>query len=108
MGVQLDEGKKLRGYNIQATYALTGESRNYNYQTGGFSGLTPANDSGAWELSLRHSYLKLNTEAAALNVGTSLAWTVNNNVKVLANYIVSNVDQDEAFKALNLRLQASW
>lgn len=103
----------LRGYNVQATYALTGESRNYNYQTGGFSGLTPSNDSGAWEVSLRNSYLDMTAAANggnARNVGASVAWTANSNLRVLANYIHTTTSKPEAknIGAFAVRLQASW
>jgi phosphate-selective porin OprO/OprP len=107
-----DNNLALRGYNAQATYALTGESRHYNYQTGGFSGLTPSNDSGAWEVSVRNSYLDMasvNGENAR-NLGASVAWTANSNLKVLANYIHTTSTKEEANNvgAFAVRLQASW
>lgn len=102
----------LRGYNVQATYALTGESRNYNYQTGGFSGLTPASDSGAWEVSVRNSYLDMSASNgnSARNLGASVSWTANSNIKVLANYIHTTSTKEEAnnIGAFAVRLQASW
>ena len=110
----------LYGYNIQATYSLTGENRTYNSQTGGFSGVTPSNDNGAWELSVRHSFVNLDRGnvdgGTARTWGAGVAWTANDNLKVLANYVltpISDVKQDNKpqtanVNALALRVQAAW
>ena len=107
-----DNNLALRGYNVQATYALTGESRNYDYKTGGFTGLNPSSDSGAWEVSVRNSYLDMSAANGdnARNLGASVAWTANNNVKVLANYVHTTSAKAEANNvgAFAVRLQASW
>jgi len=107
-----DNNLALRGYNVQATYALTGESRNYDYKTGGFTGLNPASDAGAWEVSVRNSYLDMSAANGdnARNLGASVAWTANNNVKVLANYVHTTSVKAEANNvgAFAVRLQASW
>ena len=60
VNVNMEEGDDpaFNGWHAQAGYVLTGESRAYS--TGGFGTISPANDSGAWELALRYSFMDLN------------------------------------------------
>lgn len=100
------EGSNAKGWSVEGSYALTGESRSYDYRKGSFSGLTTSRDSGSWEVSLRHSNVRVDKDNWQL-FGASLGWTVNNNVKVLANY-VNTPNEDKAEGALSLRVQAAW
>jgi phosphate-selective porin len=95
------------GYNVEASYALTGETRDYNKVTGSFSSLRTERDGGSWEVSARHSGAFNNAKKAKLHktLGANVAWTVNNNLTVLANY-ENNLDNKEG--DLSLRLQAAW
>merc|ERR1712151_1009832 len=83
--VSVGKDQQARGYNAEASYALTGESRDYNKVTGEFSNIRTERDGGSWQVSARHSGVH-NGEDAHRTVGASLAWTVNNNLTVLANY----------------------
>lgn len=136
--VKVEEGKEgekvsnsvnVYGWNVQASYVLTGETRGYNYRTGGFSGINPEKKSGAWEVGLRHGYVNLNKNldsksnnniegGSAHSLGASVAWSVNQNIKVLANYIHAPVTPPKplceepvgknTLGTLALRLQATW
>jgi phosphate-selective porin OprO/OprP len=112
----------LHGWNVQASYVLTGESHAYNYKTGGFTGISPDRESGAWEVSLRHSSVNLHKEdingGEAKTFGGSIAWTANDNLTVLANYIHSAItppaqlngesEGKQTAGAFALRVQAAW
>jgi phosphate-selective porin len=89
-----------QGWNVEGSYALTGESRDYDYRKGSFSSLRTDRDNGSWELSVRGSQLDSDRQ-----LGGSVAWTVNNNLKVLANYMHTIKDNTGD---LSLRLQAAW
>jgi len=93
------------GYNVEASYALTGESRDYNKVTGSFSSLRTERDGGSWQVSARHSAVHQGDDRYR-TVGASVAWTVNNNLTVLANY--ENAISANNQGALSLRLQAAW
>jgi len=97
------------GYNVEASYALTGESRNYDRIAGSFSNIKTDRDSGSWQVSARHSFVRNIAEKTTVDtktLGASVAWTVNNNLTLFANY--ENALQDSNEGALSLRLQAAW
>jgi phosphate-selective porin OprO/OprP len=73
------------GYSVEGSYALTGETREYNRVNGSFSDLSTDRDSGSWQVAVRHSAINVNN-ANLRTVGASVAWTVNDNLSVLANY----------------------
>jgi len=113
----------VHGWNIQGSYVLTGESHHYNYKNGGFSGISPDRQSGAWEVSLRHSFVNLHKAdnidgGSAHTIGGSIAWTANDNLRVLANYIHSphtpptplngESEGKQTSGAFALRVQAAW
>lgn len=93
------------GYSVEGSYALTGESRDYNKVNGSFSSLRTERDSGSWQVSARHSAVHQDAVDTYRTVGASVAWTVNNNVTVLANYENALAQKQGAF---SLRLQAAW
>ncbi|MGD9591345.1 MAG: OprO/OprP family phosphate-selective porin, partial [Candidatus Berkiella sp.] len=47
------------GYYVQASYVLTGETREYDFDSGTFGGVHPASKKGAWEIGIRHSFANL-------------------------------------------------
>lgn len=104
------------GWNVQASYAITGESRDYNYQNGSFSNISTERDSGSWEVALRHSAVRCNSQTeeknSASTLGGSVSWVANNNITVLANYIHTPVlnakDNLPNEGSLTLRVQAAW
>jgi phosphate-selective porin len=100
-----DDVSSAFGYSVEGSYALTGESRSYNKTSGSFSNLTTERDSGSWQVSARHSAVHQDATDTYRTVGASVAWTVNNNVTVLANYDNAIAQKLGAF---SLRLQAAW
>jgi len=110
----------LYGWNVQASYAITGEKRNYNYKDGGFKNAQSV--VGGWEVSLRHSFVNLSQDdidgGNAHTFGGSVSWTANENLRLLANYIHSPVtpaiplngegNGKSNLGALAVRVQASW
>merc|ERR1712146_600620 len=74
-------------------------------ETAAFSSLRTERDGGSWQVSARHSAVHQN-EDRHRTVGASVAWTVNNNLTVLANY--ENAISANNQGALSLRLQAAW
>ena len=122
MAGQDAQATNAQGWNVQASYAITGESRDYNYQKGSFSNIRTERDNGSWEVSLRHSFVRLqkgeSDGGSASTLGGSVSWVANNNISVLANYIHTPVAQPTALNgeesnnnsagALSLRLQAAW
>jgi phosphate-selective porin OprO/OprP len=92
------------GYSVEGSYALTGETREYNRVNGSFSDLSTDRDSGSWQVAVRHSAINVKN-ANLRTVGASVAWTVNDNLSVLANYD-NALEQKQG--ALSLRVQAAW
>jgi phosphate-selective porin OprO/OprP len=103
---------EFSGWYVQAAWALTGETRNWNPASGVFSGLKPANPLaldgegwGALELAVRYSFADLNFReellpaAGGVRGGEQRAWTVglnwyvNNNVRFLLDYQWLDVDR---------------
>jgi phosphate-selective porin OprO/OprP len=82
----------LGGY-IQASYILTGESREYDFKRGTFGRIRPQTNIGAWDIAYRCSYLNLKTTNLRGGVEWastfSLGWTVNNHVRIFGNYIIA-------------------
>jgi len=122
------------GYYAQASYFLTGESRNYYPRFAGFWRVKPKNDFdlsegkwGAWEVAARYSYLDLDDGASnipgggirggvANNYTLALNWHLNPFVKVLLNYVHSDVQkisasgtpEGDTLNIIGSRLQIEW
>ncbi len=98
------------GYYIQASYFLTGESKNYYPRFAAFWRVSPKNDFslkdgtwGAWELGLRYSFLDLDDGTSNLagggvrggvaeNYTLGLNWYLNPFVRAQLNYVHSDVE----------------
>jgi phosphate-selective porin OprO/OprP len=104
--VSLGKNSQALGYSVEASYAVTGETRDYNKITGQFSSLRTENDGGSWQVSARHSGARKSNAALVSTAGASVAWTVNNNLTVLADYENALTANNQG--ALSLRLQAAW
>jgi phosphate-selective porin OprO/OprP len=104
----------FKGYYLQGSWVLTGESRRYNAVTGSFQNPRPMvpfssqGGFGAWELAARYSRMNLNFEeglagtaagADAVRGGEQQIWTVgvnwfpNPNFKIMVNYMLIDVDR---------------
>ncbi len=95
--------QQFDGYYVEASYFLTGESRNYQAKTGKFDRVTPKwainpaeGNWGAWQLAARYSQLDLNDTVIrggqVDDITLGLRWIPQSNVYITANYIISNTD----------------
>lgn len=114
--VEAINNSKFNGYYLTTSYFLTGESRVYK-QRGVFHSPTPLSDSGAWEIYARFSQFdatsdKQGTKAEVITLGAT--YYLNKKIKVMANYLISEVDGPGAAslvgehtdgKAITARLQ---
>ena len=91
------------GYYVQTSWFLTGENRPYKKSRGYFDAVKPLANAlgekgglGAWELAARYSAFDLRDGAVdggeIHDVTLGVNWYLNPNTKVLANYIVANLD----------------
>ena len=110
MNASLDRQSGLRnpsfdGYYVEASWFLTGESRNYVAAQGKFDRVKPASPFslaegtwGAWQLAARYSGLDLNDGPVrggeVKDVTLGVRWYPQANLSFLANYI--HVDTDAA------------
>jgi phosphate-selective porin OprO/OprP len=99
------------GY-IQASYALTGETRTYNKSTGAYNAIAPAvaanlstGNWGAWEIAGRYSEINLNDKLGIINgvaggkqevYTAGLNWYVNRNVRFMFNYLHGTIDKQQS------------
>ncbi len=87
------------------SYFLTGENRNFNKSSAEFDGITPRNNFslkdgtwGAWELAARYSHLDLNYKDRNINGGIlnditiGINWYLNPNMRIMFNYVHSNLN----------------
>lgn len=96
----------FHGWHAQASYVLTGESRQHKMKSGSFGRITPRCKYGAWEVAARYSMVNLNDAdihgGKENNVSLALNWYVNENLLIRANYIYANIDPTQALgNALN-------
>lgn len=96
-------GPTFEGYYVEASYFLTGESRNYVAKQGKFDRVAPKwqfspaeNQWGAWQVATRYSDLDLNDGSIhggqMKNLTFGLRWIPQSNVSLTANYIRVNTD----------------
>jgi len=105
------------GYYVQASYFLTGENRMYDPITGSFGRVIPRRnflprngDWGALELALRYDMLDLDDfdvrsgviGGKARNWTAGVNWYLNPNMRVMLNYVRSQIDQWEYNGTLNV------
>ena len=99
------------GY-IQASYALTGETRTYNKATGAYNSIIPNNPAsltsggwGAWEIAARYSEINLNDRLGIINgvaggkqevYTAGLNWYVNRNIRFMLNYLHGTIDKQQS------------
>lgn len=91
----VSQGPNLQfsGYHMQASYILTGETRPLKKANGTLGQIKPIHKYGAVEVSARYSFITLNdkdiTGGRANNTTASIGWYVNNNVKIIGEYVYS-------------------
>ncbi len=104
-GVWLDDDGSLSGFYAEAGYFLTGEHHIYK---GGLWDRTKPDSNfledgglGAWEVVARYSSLDLNDPDASVlggkmdNVTLGLNWYLHSNARLMFNYVMSSVKDDE-------------
>lgn len=98
----LSDDPEFDGYYAYASYFLTGERRKYSPSRGYFSRVKPLKNFnpdeggwGAWEMGLRYSSLDLTDQdvegGEAHNITVGLNWYLNPNVRIMFNYVNSDV-----------------
>lgn len=104
----------LDGFHVQASCFLTGEHRPYDRRKGIFKRVRPKKDFlsqggwGAWEIAARYSYLDLNDGALPISARTlqditvGLNWHLNPNVRLMWNYVRSDVDGSDTSDAADI------
>lgn len=92
----------LQGYYVQASVFLTGEQRNYSTKSSAFGRVKPLSTKGAWELAYRYSYTDANDDGLdngeMENSSVGVNYYATKNVKLMANYIDVNVDENSVYQ----------
>ena len=107
------------GYYIQASYFLTGESRNYSRSSGAFSRVkvkqnvgSEGGGVGAWEAAVRYSYLDLSDEGISggelKNFTLGLNWHLNPITRFSFNYVFSDVTKVGKANFFHIRFQVDF
>ncbi len=88
---------EMDGFYLQAAYTLTGEARGYKSGSGSFTGIKPKDPGGAWEVVARYEDAEVEIPGRSLSADLDrmvlgVNWYVNRNVKLMLNYVDSEVD----------------
>ncbi|MDZ7597282.1 MAG: porin [Desulfobacterales bacterium] len=112
------------GFYLYGSYFLTGENRTYSASNGAFDRVKPkANFQltedgwGAWEIGLRFSTIDLSdggiNGGEADNYTAGLNWYLNPNVRWMANYVYSDIENredvnDDSINIIQTRFQIDF
>ncbi|SEO69137.1 OprO/OprP family phosphate-selective porin [Aquisalimonas asiatica] len=102
--VDRDNGSDVSfdGYHAQVSYVLTGESRSYG--SGGFGGISPQGNGGAWEVAARYSHMDLNDRDIQGGEQDSVTLALNyyhsSNLRFMGNVIFTDVKDSGAVSDL--------
>ena len=121
------------GYYVQTSAFLTDDHRAYKKSSGAFGKVRPKNDFnwfkkggwGAWEVAARWSDTDLDLGVEANGITLGLNWYLNPNMKIMVNYLHTNVKRpedlrdpldpadnalafDDSIDAFLTRLQVTW
>jgi phosphate-selective porin OprO/OprP len=106
------------GMSVQAGYFLTGEHRDYSFESGSFLPVVPSTDflehsgAGAWEVVARYSILDLkeadtvDSRLASLSFG--LNWYPSAQTRMLLNVLTPDLEDIGSSIAVAMRLQADF
>ncbi|MFK5878817.1 MAG: porin [Flavobacteriaceae bacterium] len=109
----------FNSYYAQVSYFLTGEKRKYQNSLIGFGRVRPKknfgkNGAGAFEVAFRYSYIDGTDTDKMSNITGGVNWHLNPATRIMANYIVSNIDNNTQytgkgkFTAFQLRFQIDF
>lgn len=100
----------LKGYYVEGSYMLTGESRQYSFKNGRVGGVEPAGRHGALELAARFSYLDLADNNSGVgkehNFSLGANWVYNHHVTFTGDYIHARLKQVTGVADRNLDIVA--
>ncbi len=110
------------GWYVQGSWFLSGESRHYKFEKGAFGRVHPLSTWGAWELAARYSTVDLGDGpiigGRERNLTLGVNWYLNPRVRLMANYIRVENDDDardngtltsgEDTDILQMRVQADF
>ncbi len=116
---ELESGEMFDGYQVTASWILTGETRGYDTEEGKLSGVKPRRNydgprggPGAWEVAFRLSGLDLRDgavdEGRLEDASLALNWYLNPNVKMQVNYIRADADEQGEADILQGRVQLNF
>ena len=104
--------------SVQASYFLTGEHRPYKTSNGTFDKVKPLEPfskdggSGAWEVAARYSYLNLSDDGVRggrlKDTTLGLNWYLNNNLRIMWNYVHANPSDGGDANIFQMRLQLAF
>ena len=118
--------RHFNGYYVQAGWFLTGEHRVYDPATGAFERVIPRGSFrlqgggwGAWELAARYDMLSLDdydvvggvVGGEGRNVTVGVNWYMTPNVRLMLNYVRSDIDQfayEGAIDIIEARFQTDF
>jgi len=118
--VDTDAGEpEFHGHYVQASYFLTGEHRRYKSQRGVFDRvrvnrpfLFGDGGPGAWEIAARYSSIDLQDGSVAggalQDVTGGVNWHLNDNTRVMANYVWAKVRATGNAHAFQTRFQIDF
>lgn len=119
MRAELDRNSRpdpsFYGAYIQGSWIITGEKHRYSGKKGIFKQIKPKSTYGAVELAVRYSTLDLQDETVTGgeedNITLGINWHINQNVRVMANYIRADADPnrngvEEDVDIVQMRFQA--
>lgn len=104
------QDEDVKAWYMQASFFLTGESRNYKLGAGKFSQVKPKRSGGAWELVARLDYAENDTTEVEIEGQTvGVNWYLNPQMRLMLNYIAADVAEglDEP-NAVTGRLQFNF
>ncbi|UCE87792.1 MAG: porin, partial [Deltaproteobacteria bacterium] len=134
---EVQDDPELDGFYVEASYFLTGEHRAYKTSAAAFDRVKPAHNFdgkggwGAWQIAARYSQVDLadgnlstldfddgddpldpadddNVAREADNITVGLNWYLNPNVRVMLNYVYSDLEDLDATNIFQTRFQIDF
>lgn len=119
-GTNADSVKySFSSYYAQASYFLTGESKNFKSSYSGLGRISPKNNFGngdggigAWEIAFRYSNINLNDKTVnggeLTDITIGLNWYLNPVTRIMFNYIMADRNEIGKSKIFQMRFQVDF